>query len=206
MAVIAVSAEAAVGVLEEVAAAGIGGAVIVTSGFAEAGDAGKALQARLVEVAERTGVRLIGPNCIGYLNVAEGVAANFTLLPGQPLPSTGRVALVSQSGGFGSYLMAKGLETGLQLGWFISTGNEADLNLVKVLRYLVERPEVGVLLMFSETLRDPDIFIEAVLRAHALDKPVVVLKAGRSDEAARAAMSHTASIVGSADVFDSVCQ
>ncbi|WP_233809908.1 acetate--CoA ligase family protein [Paraburkholderia sp. HP33-1] len=205
MAVIAVSAESAVGVLEEVAAAGIAGAVVVTSGFAEAGDAGKALQARLIEVAERTGVRLIGPNCIGYLNVAEAVAANFALLPGQPLPVPGRVALISQSGGFGSYLMSKGLDAGLQLGWFVSTGNEADLNLSQVLRYLVERPEVGVLLMFSETLRDPEIFIEAVERAYALGKPVVLLKAGRSDEAARAAMSHTASIVGSADVLDAVC-
>lgn len=203
--VIAVAAEAVIGVLQEAVAAGAGGAVVVTSGFAEAGQAGRALQARLAEVAQRTGIPVLGPNCIGFLNVAAGVAANFALLAEQPMPRPGRVALVSQSGGFGSYLMAKGLQVGLQLGWFISTGNEADLNLARTLRWLVEQPEVGVLLVFSESLRDPELFIEAAQRAYALDKPLVLLKAGRSEEAARAALSHTASTVGSAGLLDAVC-
>ena len=204
--VIAVPAEAAIGVLEEAAAVGVGGAVVVTSGFAETGENGQALQDRLADVARRAGVRLIGPNCIGFLNVAMGVSANFALFPGRPLPKPGPVALISQSGGFGSYLLSKGLDTGLKLGWFISTGNEADVNIAMALRNLVERPEVGVLLTFAETLRDPELFIEAAARAHQLGKPIVLLKAGRSEEAARAAMSHTASIVGSADVLDAVCR
>jgi acyl-CoA synthetase (NDP forming) len=116
------------------------------------------------------------------------------------------VALVSQSGGFGSYITNKALLAGLKLGWFVSTGNEADVNIAAVLRFLVERPDTGVLLVFSETLRDPDVFIEAACRAAELDKPMVVLKAGRSDEAARAALSHTASMVGSAAAFDAVCR
>mgnify|MGYP006189195339 CR=1 FL=1 len=118
----------------------------------------------------------------------------------------GGVALVSQSGGLGSYLTTKGLLTGLQLGWFVSTGNELDVNIAAVLRYLVERPEVKVLLAFSETLRDPEVFIEAARRAQILDKPLVILKAGRSEAAAKAAMSHTASVVGAVDVFDAVCR
>lgn len=203
--VIAVASHAVEGIVEQAVAKGVGGIVLLSSGFAEAGEEGIALQARITEMARKGGVRVIGPNCIGYLNITGGVMANFALTPDEPLPPGGGVALVSQSGGLGSYLTTKGLLTGLQLGWFVSTGNELDVNIATVLRYLVERPEVRVLLVFSETLRDPEVFIEAACRAQALDKPIVILKAGRSEAAAKAAMSHTASVVGAADVFDAVC-
>ncbi|MFD1941566.1 acetate--CoA ligase family protein [Paradevosia shaoguanensis] len=206
MAVIALSAAHVIGAIEEVAAAGIGGVVILSSGFAEAGDEGKAMQARLREVLDRTGVRAIGPNCIGYMNNHGGVMANFALSPQEPMPKMGAVALVSQSGGLGSFITTKSLEAGIGLGWYVSTGNEVDLNVAGTLRYLVEQPDVGVLLAFCETLRDPEIFIETAKRAQALDKPLIILKAGRSDVAAKAAMSHTASVVGSAEVFDAVCR
>lgn len=204
--VIAVASHAVEGVMEQAVSKGVGGVVLLSSGFAEAGDEGIALQQRIAQMAKAGGVRVIGPNCIGYLNIAGGVMANFALTPDEPLPPGGGVALVSQSGGFGSYLTTKGLLTGLRLGWFVSTGNELDVNIAAVLRYLVERPEVRVLLTFSETLRDPEVFIEAARRAQALDKPLVVLKAGRSEAAAKAAMSHTASVVGAVDVFDAVCR
>ena len=203
---IAVASHAVEGVVEQAVARGVGGIVLLSSGFAEAGPEGIALQQRVADKAKAGGVRVIGPNCIGYLNIAGRVMANFALTPDEPLPAGGGVALVSQSGGFGSYLTTKGLLTGLQLGWFVSTGNELDVNIAAVLRYLVERPEVKVLLAFSETLRDPEVFIEAARRAKALDKPMVILKAGRSEAAAKAAMSHTASVVGAVDVFDAVCR
>ncbi|WP_414157043.1 acetate--CoA ligase family protein [Pseudomonas sp. BNK-15] len=203
---IAVASHAVEGVVEEAVASGVGGIVLLSSGFAEAGAEGLALQQRVAEKAKAGGVRVIGPNCIGYLNIADGVMANFALTPDEPLPPGGGVALVSQSGGLGSYLTTKGLLTGLKLGWFVSTGNELDVNIASVLRYLVERPEVKVLLAFSETLRDPEVFIETARRAQLLDKPLVILKAGRSEAAAKAAMSHTASVVGAADVFDAVCR
>ncbi|WP_248798135.1 acetate--CoA ligase family protein [Pseudomonas sp. MWU13-2105] len=204
--VIAVASHAVEGVMEQAVAKGVGGIVLLSSGFAEAGAEGIALQQRIADKARAAGIRVIGPNCIGYLSIGGGVMANFALTPDEPLPPGGGVALVSQSGGFGSYLTTKGLLTGLHLGWFVSTGNELDVNIAQVLRYLVERPEVRVLLAFSETLRDPEIFIEAARRAHTLDKPMVVLKAGRSEAAAKAAMSHTASVVGAADVFDAICR
>ncbi|MFF3671811.1 acetate--CoA ligase family protein [Microtetraspora malaysiensis] len=206
MAVIAVPAPAVVDVVAECAALGVGGATVITSGFAEAGPEGRALQDRLTAVARETGIRVIGPNCIGYMNTHGGVMANFMLTPDQPMPEAGPVALVSQSGGFGSYITNKAVLAGLRLGWFVSTGNEADVNVAAVLRHLVERPEVGVLLSFVETLRDPEVFVDTARRAAELDKPLVLLKAGRSEEAARAAMSHTASIVGSAQVLDAVCR
>lgn len=204
--VIAVASHAVEAVIEQAVAKGVGGVVLLSSGFAEAGEEGIALQARVAQKAREGGVRVIGPNCIGYLNIGGGVMANFALTPDEPLPPGGSVALVSQSGGFGSYLTTKGLLTGLRLGWFVSTGNELDVNIAGVLRYLVERPEVKVMLAFSETLRDPHVFIETARRAQELDKPLVILKAGRSEAAAKAAMSHTASVVGAVNVFDAVCR
>jgi acyl-CoA synthetase (NDP forming) len=204
--VVVVPAAFVPGVIEECGAKGVGGAVVITSGFSEAGADGEKLQDELSSVAARTGVRVTGPNCIGYMNLHDMVMANFALSPEVPLPPPGPVALVSQSGGFGSYIANKALLSGLKLGWFVSTGNEVDVNIAAVLRFLVERPDTGVLLAFSETLRDPDVFIDAACRAAELDKPMVVLKAGRSEEAARAAMSHTASLVGSAAAFDAVCR
>jgi acyl-CoA synthetase (NDP forming) len=204
--VVVVPAAFVPGVIEECGAKGVGGAVVITSGFSETGAEGEKLQDELSAAVARSGVRVIGPNCIGYMNLHDMVMANFALSPDVPLPLPGPVALVSQSGGFGSYIANKALLSGLKLGWFVSTGNEADVNIAAVLRFLVERTDTGVLLAFSETLRDPDVFVDAACRAAELDKPMVVLKAGRSEEAARAAMSHTASLVGSAAAFDAVCR
>lgn len=204
LAVVVVPAPSVPAVIEECAGGGVGGAVVITSGFAESGPEGAALQEQLSAIARGSGLRVMGPNCIGFMNLFGGVMANFALHPDSPLPTAGPVALVSQSGGFGSYIATKAFLAGLRLGWFVSTGNEADVNIAGVLRHLVERDEVRVVMVFSETLRDPEVFIDAACVAFERDKPVVLLKAGRSDAAAKAALSHTASIVGSSRVFDAV--
>lgn len=206
MAIVMVPAEAVPETIRQCAERGVGGVTLLSSGFSEAGARGEELQEELGRLSSETGVRVIGPNCIGYMNLHGGVMANFALPPETPLPAPGTVALVSQSGGFGSYITTKSLLAGLKLGWFVSTGNEVDVNLAAVLRHLVEDEGVNTLMTFSETLRDPDVFMDAARRAHELDKPIILLKAGRSDEAARAALSHTASIVGSAQVLDAVCE
>ena len=206
LAVVSVPAPLVPGVIAECAEKGVGGAVVITSGFAEGEAGGSGLQQQITDIARGSGLRVIGPNCIGYLNLWGGVMANFALPPTAPLPPPGPVALVSQSGGFGSYITLKAMLAGLKLGFFVSTGNEADVNLAAVLTYLVEREDTKVLMVFSETLRDPDVFIDFACRAAELDKPVVLLKAGRSEAAAKAALSHTASIVGSAGVLDAVCR
>jgi acetate---CoA ligase (ADP-forming) len=206
LAVVVVPAPSVPAVIGECAEKGVGGAVVITAGFAESGAAGAALQEQITGTARASGLRLIGPNCIGFMNLFGGVMANFALPRTEPLPTAGPVALVSQSGGFGSYISTKAFLAGLGLGWFVTTGNESDVNVTTVLRYLVEREETKVLMVFSETLRDPDLFIDTACRAAELDKPIVVLKAGRSEVAAKAAISHTASLVGSADVFDAVAR
>lgn len=206
LAIVIVPAVVVPATLEACAARGVAGVVLITSGFAEVGAEGAALQAEVVEIVARTGLRIIGPNCIGFMNLAAGVMANFVLDPTDALPPGGPVALVSQSGGFGGYMVRKALTAGLNVGWFISTGNEVDVNISAVLRHMVEREDVRVLLAFSETLRDPELFIETARRACELDKPLVILKAGRSEAAARAAQAHTGSLVGSAEAFDAVCR
>ncbi|MET0274255.1 MAG: acetate--CoA ligase family protein [Phenylobacterium sp.] len=206
LAMIVVPSAGVAEVLEACAAQGIGGVVIITSGFAEVGGAGVELQAQVAAIVARTGLKVIGPNCIGFMNLADGVMANFVLDPTDPLPRGGPVALVSQSGGLGGYMVRKALYAGLDLGWFVSTGNEVDVNIAAVLRLIVERDDVKVLLGACEALRDPDVFIETALRAAELDKPFILLKAGRSEEAALAAQAHTGSMVGSAEAFDAVCR
>ncbi|HUJ64159.1 MAG TPA: acetate--CoA ligase family protein [Acidimicrobiales bacterium] len=206
LAVVVVPAPSVPTVIAECAAKGVGGAVVITAGFAESGSEGAALQERVADIARASGLRVVGPNCIGFMNLFGGVMANFAIPPTEPLPTKGPVALVSQSGGFGSYISTKAFLAGLGLGWFVTTGNESDVNVTTVLRYLVERPETRVLMVFSETLRQPGLFIDTACRAAELDKPIVVLKAGRSEVAAKAAMSHTASLVGSAEVFDAVAR
>jgi acyl-CoA synthetase (NDP forming) len=206
LAMIVVPADGVAAVLEACAAQGVGGAVIITSGFAEVGGGGVALQAQIAAIVARTGIRVIGPNCIGFMNLADGVMANFVIDPTDPLPRGGPVALISQSGGLGGYMVRKAIYAGLNLGWFVSTGNEVDLSIAATLRHIVEREDTRVLLGACEALRDLDLFIDTALRAAELDKPFILLKAGRSGEAALAAQAHTGSMVGSAEAFDAVCR
>src|SRR5262249_51188434 len=129
LAVVVVPAASVPGVVEQCADRGIGGALVLTAGFAEAGGGGAGLQRQVAVTAQRSGLRVIGPNCIGYMNLFGGVMANFALPPTASLPRPGPLALVSQSGGFGSYLLNKAFLAGLRLGWFVSTGNEVDVNI-----------------------------------------------------------------------------
>ncbi len=144
LAMIVVPAEIVPATLEACAAKRIAGAVIITSGFAEVGGAGAALQEKVSEIVRRTGIRVTGPNCIGFMNIADGVMANFVLDPTDAMPKGGPVALVSQSGGFGGYMVRKALTAGLNVGLFFSTGNEVDINIAAVLRAMVERDDVRV--------------------------------------------------------------
>jgi acetyltransferase len=114
--------------------------------------------------------------------------------------------VVSQSGGFGSYILLKAITAGLHVSWYLSTGNESDMNVARSLRYMIERPEVGVVLTFFEAVRSPAVFVEVAARAAELGKPVLAVKAGYTTEGSRAALSHTASIAGSGEVYDAICQ
>lgn len=193
-------------VIHQCVARGDGAAVIISSGFAETGHDGAKVQSEVATLARSSGFPVLGPNCIGFMNGYASIMANFSLRPEAKRPVAGPVALVSQSGGFGSYILEKATRADVHVGLFVSTGNEVDVTAASVARYLIERPDVRTLLMFCEALRDPDLFLEAADRAVELNKTIVALKTGNSPAVARAALSHTASVVGESAVFDAICE
>jgi acyl-CoA synthetase (NDP forming) len=194
-------------VLERCVESGHRSAYVLGAGFSETGtDAGRDLQARATALAQKFGLPVVGPNCNGFLNGYQPVVGGFSLAPDETRPRVGSVALVSQSGGFGSYILNRAVAMGVRVGFFASTGNESDVCVSDVLRYAVEQPQVKVVGMFAEAIRKPQVFLAAAERALELDKVVISVTPGSSETVARAALSHTASIVGSGEVYDAVSQ
>jgi acyl-CoA synthetase (NDP forming) len=192
------------GVIADVAAKGIPVAAILADGFAEAGPEGQARQARLLATAEAAGVRILGPNSMGLINLNSRTACSVNAaLEAESLPA-GRLALVSQSGSMLGAIMARGAARGLGFSHLISTGNEADLTASEIAGLLVDDPQVDAILLFLEAIRRADLLAEAARRAHAAGKPIIAYKLGRSAFGAELANSHTGALAGSdaaADAF-----
>ncbi|HYF09459.1 MAG TPA: acetate--CoA ligase family protein [Acetobacteraceae bacterium] len=185
------------GQIEAVAAKGVPVAAVLADGFAEAGAAGQAMQARLVAAARAAGVRILGPNSMGLVNLHAKTACsvNAALEAESLLP--GRLALVSQSGSMLGAIMARGAARGIGFSHLLSTGNEADLAAGEIAEMLVERPEVDAVLLFLEAIRDADRMAGAARRGHELGKPIIAFKLGRSPFGAELATSHTGALAGS---------
>lgn len=192
------------GVIAEVAAKGIPVAAILADGFAEAGPEGRARQARLLATAKAAGVRILGPNSMGLINLNSRTACSVNAaLEAESLPA-GRLALVSQSGSMLGAIMARGAARGLGFSHLISTGNEADLTASEIAGLLVDDPQVDAILLFLEAIRRADLLAEAARRAHEAGKPIIAYKLGRSSFGAELANSHTGALAGSdaaADAF-----
>ena len=192
------------GVIADVAAKGIPVAAILADGFAEAGPAGQARQERLLATAKAAGVRILGPNSMGLINLNSRTACSVNAaLEAESLPA-GRLALVSQSGSMLGAIMARGAARGLGFSHLISTGNEADLTASEIAGLLVDDPQVDAILLFLEAIRRADLLAEAARRAHAAGKPIIAFKLGRSAFGAELANSHTGALAGSdaaADAF-----
>ena len=192
------------GVINDVAAKGIPVACILADGFAEAGPEGVARQERLLATAKAAGVRILGPNSMGLINLNSRTACSVNAaLEAESLPA-GRLALVSQSGSMLGAIMARGAARGLGFSHLISTGNEADLTASEIAGLLVDDPQVDAILLFLEAIRRADLLEEAARRAHAAGKPIIAYKLGRSSFGAELANSHTGALAGSdaaADAF-----
>ncbi|MFD1112007.1 acetate--CoA ligase family protein [Pseudoroseomonas ludipueritiae] len=204
LAIIAVSAEAAPAALEACAARGVRGAVIFSSGFAELGEAGEALQAQLRDTARRTGMRVLGPNCLGALSIAEKSIATFSIVLESSLPPAGPLGIASQSGNLGSYTALLARERGIGISRFLTTGNECDVDIADGIAWLARDPATKVILCCLETCRDAPRLIAAFEEARRAGKPVIVLKIGASEAGQAAAASHTGALAGSDAVFDAV--
>lgn len=181
--------------------AGIPFAVVLGSGFAEAGPDGAAEQARLRSVARQAGVRVLGPNAVGFVNAWDRVALTFSTLGEVSALVPGPLGVVSQSGGLGGCLTNLAYDRGVGVGLFVATGNEADLGLAECLEWLVQDGRAGVVACVLEQVRDPEGLARAVARGLARGLAVVALKLGRSAVGARAARSHTGALVGRADTW-----
>ena len=179
--------------------AGVPFAVVLGAGFAETGESGAAEQARLVECARRAGVRLLGPNTVGFVNAWDRVALTFSTVGKLDALAPGPVALLSQSGGLGGCLLDRAADRGLGVGLFVSTGNEADLSLADYLDWLVEDGRARAIACLVEQVRQPDRVAAAVERAAARGIAVVALKLGALPTGSRAARSHTGSLAGGRD-------
>jgi acyl-CoA synthetase (NDP forming) len=200
LAMVMVAAPRVLAAVEDCAAAGVPVAVICTSGFAETGEAGAALQDEVVRAARAGGVRLVGPNCIGSVGVSTGQVSSFSpLFSGERTELVpGDLGFVSQSGALGYGAVSLAFERGLGLGWVVNTGNEADVSAVEVMRALTLEPGCRGLLAYLETVGD----FEGLRAVAATGTPVAVLKAGRSDAGARAAASHTGALAAGDRVVD----
>jgi acyl-CoA synthetase (NDP forming) len=194
---VAVPHEAVLDAVRQAAEQGAGGAVVLSSGFAEAGADGVRLQRELAAVCGAHGMALCGPNCLGFLNFAGAAALFGTSLPGQV--ARGGVAAVAQSGSIGIALLNAG--RGLGLSHLITSGNEAVTTAADFLDVLVEDPEVTTAIAFLEQLRAPERFMAVARRAREAGKPVIVVKTGRSERGRRAVMAHTGALAGD----DAVC-
>jgi len=204
MAIMAVPAPLAIATAEAAAAKGVKALCVFTSGFSEAGEEGRQMQARLGEIARESGMRILGPNCLGYFNPHNHLYATFSTAIDHGLPKVGNVGLVSQSGAFGSHCFVLGRERGLGFSACITTGNEVDISVAECIAYLATDDHTDVIACYMEGCQDGEMFKQALALAYESGKPVVIQKVGRSQVGTEAAASHTASLTGADSVYDAV--
>lgn len=204
MAIVAVPAEASLQAVRDCASRGVRGVIVLSAGFAEAGPDGAALQAELVRVVRSHGMRLLGPNCLGTVNVVDKLVGSFSIALEQNMPPAGQVGIVSQSGNIGSFTMQNMAQRGLGVSRFIATGNEADVDVADGIASLAHDPDTRIILCCMETCRNASRLIAALDMARQQQKPVIVLKIGATEQGQAAAASHTGALMGSDAVFDAV--
>jgi acyl-CoA synthetase (NDP forming) len=187
--------------LRDAAGAGIRNAVILSSGYGETGPAGRSAQDELVAHARSLGMVLLGPNHLGFANLVDQIPV--TPVPGLPR-RCGRVALLSQSGASAGAMVDYAAVAGADLSYLVTLGNEAMITAGHVLDFLIEDPHTEAIAIFMETVREPEVFRHAAVRAATARKPVVVLKAGSSELSARTAAAHTGALVGDDRVISAI--
>ena len=207
LAILTVSEKQVMPTLEDCAAKGVKLAVLFGAGYAETGEQGELAQEELRELSERTGLRLLGPNCVGFLNVWDRVPATPAGAVDPPRPRKGGISIIAQSGFVGmETIFGRGYDAGYGFRYVITTGNEADLEAGELIAWLAEDEGTEVIVAYLEGIRDPERFREAARLAREAGKPIVILKGGRSPGGERSARSHTAALAVSDSVLDAVCE
>ena len=197
LAILVVPAPAVVPVARECGAAGVRALVVISAGFAEAGEEGIRRQQELLSVCRDAGMRLVGPNCLGVLNTAPQTRLNATFAAGRATP--GGVGFMSQSGGLGIAIIQTAGRLGVGLSSFVSVGNKADLSGNDLLRYWEQDPGTDVALMYLESFGNPRKFAR-IAPGFTRRKPLLAVKSGRSSAGARATSSHTGALLADSDI------
>jgi acetyl coenzyme A synthetase (ADP forming)-like protein len=197
LAVIVVPAKLTMQAARECAEKGVHGMVVITAGFGETGPAGKEMQRELMAIAREAGMRVIGPNCMGVINTHDDVRMNATFSPNAPMQ--GNVGFLSQSGALGLAVIEYANTLNLGLSTFISVGNKADLSGNDFIQYWADDPATDVIALYLESIGNPRKFAR-ISRKVGRQKPILVVKSGRSSAGARATSSHTGALLGASDV------
>ncbi|MFX1343024.1 MAG: acetate--CoA ligase family protein, partial [Promethearchaeota archaeon] len=197
LAIIATPAKTVPDIVEECGKAGIIGIIIISAGFREIGEEGRALEKQLVKLKERYNLRIIGPNCFGIIR--PGIKLNGTFA--ESMPRVGNIAFISQSGALGSAILDWANEQNIGFSHFVSVGSMIDVDFGDLIDYFGTDPQTRSILMYIEGISDARKFMSAA-RHFAKTKPMIVVKAGKFSESAKAAASHTGSLTGSDMVYD----
>ena len=197
LAVIVTPAPTVPGIVADCVKAGVKAAVVISAGFKETGDAGAELERQVLKEARRGKMRIIGPNCLGVMRPPSGLNATFA----GKIARAGNVGFISQSGALCTAVLDWSLRENVGFSAFISIGSMLDVGWGDLIDYLGDDPKTQSIVIYMETIGDARSFLSAA-REVALSKPIIVIKPGRTEGAARAAASHTGSLTGSDDVLD----
>jgi len=201
VAIVTVPSPHVAGVIEQCGAAGIPVAVVLSSGFREIGASGAALQEELLTVARRAGVRIVGPNCQGYMNVATHMYAGFGTAFRNPPLNGGPLAMVTQSGSLGYSMVTEVSAAGVGFNYVVSTGNEADVTSLDLLEFFLEQDDIEIVTAYLEGIKDGRRLLALGERALSLGKPILLWKVGNSSSGRRAAVSHTANLTSGPEIY-----
>ncbi len=196
LAVIVTPARTVPGIIEECAAAGVRAAIIISAGFKETGPEGAALEEKILKIAHRSSMRIVGPNVLGVMNPITGLNATFASTMARP----GSVGFISQSGALLTAILDWSFRENVGFSAFVSIGSMLDVGWGDLIHYLGDDPNTRSIVLYMESIGDARSFLSAA-REVALTKPIIVIKPGRTEEAAKAAASHTGSLTGGDEVL-----
>lgn len=207
MAILLVPSSRALAAVRDCVANKVKVAIAITSGFAEAGPEGEALQQAVLDEAKAGGLRLFGPNCMGLMNTHHNLAATTAVSMGylETLP-VGCIGMASQSGALMGALLARGIDVGAGFSTMVSLGNQADIDQNDIFDYLIQDPHTKIIALYMEAVKEPERFVQLLKQAQAAAKPVLIVKSGRTEAGERAVQSHTASLAGAWPSFEAVCR
>ncbi len=203
LAVISIPAPRVPNAVKECGEKGVKGVIVISGGFKEIGPEGAKLEKQVVEIARQYNIRLLGPNVVGTYVPKTGVNTTFINPERQGFPDHGPIAFLSQSGAFGIAVLDWAAMRGIGLSKFVSLGNKADINESDLLEYLIDDEDTRVITMYIEGVEDGRRFMDT-LRRTTIEKPVIVLKSGRTEAGSRAIASHTGSLAGTDQIYTAV--